>query len=60
MMHCVHVLDIIIKERSTPCICFSNALRLFKFLSSLLTFDQMKGPFLAQRMPSIGHCIKAG
>ena len=32
-------------ERSTPRLCFLNALRLVKFLSSLLTFDQMKGPF---------------
>ena len=31
-------------ERSTPRICFLNALRLVKFLSSLLTFDQIKGP----------------
>ena len=30
-------------KRSTPRICFLNALRLVKFLSSLLTFDQMKG-----------------
>ena len=30
-------------ERSTPCICFVNALRLVKFLSSLLTFDQING-----------------
>ena len=34
----------ILLERSTPRICFLNALRLVKFLSSLLTFDQMKGP----------------
>ena len=27
-------------ERSTPRMCFLNALRLVKFLSSLLTFDQ--------------------
>ena len=34
----------ILLERFTPRICFLNALRLLKFLSSLLTFDQMKGP----------------
>ena len=34
----------ILLERSTPRMCFLNALRLVKFLSSLLTFDQMKGP----------------
>ena len=32
-------------ERPTPRICFLNVLRLVKFLSSLLTFDQMKGPW---------------
>ena len=32
-------------ERYTPRICFLNVLRLVKFLSSLLTFDQMKGPW---------------
>ena len=32
-------------ERSTPRICFLNALRLVPFLSSLPTFDQMKGPW---------------
>ena len=32
-------------ERSTSRICFLNALRLVKFPSSLLTFDQMKGPW---------------
>ena len=32
-------------KMSTRHICFLNALRLVKFLSSLLTFDQMKvGP----------------
>ena len=33
----------ILLEKSTPRISFLNALRLIKFLSSLLTFDQMKG-----------------
>ena len=32
-------------KRFTPLVCFLNALRLVKFLSSLLTFDQMKGPW---------------
>ena len=31
-------------ERSTLRICFLNALRLVKFLSSLLAFERMKGP----------------
>ena len=32
-------------ERSTPRICFLKVLRLVKFLSSLVTTKQMKGPW---------------
>ena len=32
-------------ERFTPRMCFLNVLRLVKFLSSLLTTNQMTGPW---------------
>ena len=52
----------ILLERFTPRICFLNPLRLVKFLSSLLIFDQMKGPLftVAKGIPPIVHYIKAG